>query len=74
MKHGDTLQHRELTIGGGHAGGQLGWTHFGLNSADAAQVRVLWPDGEAGPWLSVSANQFVNIERGANSARAWRPS
>ena len=21
---------RELTVGGGHAGGQLGWTHFGL--------------------------------------------
>ena len=41
---------RELTIGGGHASGELGWVHFGLGDADAAEVRVRWPDGEVGPW------------------------
>jgi len=30
---GKTIMRRELTIGGGHAGGQLGWTHFGLGAA-----------------------------------------
>jgi hypothetical protein len=70
---GDTTLRRELTIGGGHAGGQLGWTHFGLGGADAAQVRVLWPDGEVGPWLSVTANQFFVVERGANQPRRWLP-
>jgi hypothetical protein len=62
---------RELTVGGGHAGGQLGWTHFGLGVARAAQVRVQWPDGEVGPWLPVNANQFTVVERGANEARPW---
>ena len=52
VKVGDRIQRREVTIGGGHGGGQLGWTHVGLGSADEAQVRVQWPDGEIGPWLS----------------------
>ena len=41
---------REITVGGGHAGGQLGWVHFGLGDAEGAEVRVTWPDGEVGPW------------------------
>jgi enediyne biosynthesis protein E4 len=57
---------RELTIGGGHAGGQLGWTHFGLGAADSTQVRVLWPDGTAEPWRPVIADQFLTIQRGHN--------
>jgi hypothetical protein len=60
---GETTLRRELTIGGGHAGGQLGWTHFGLGAASAGQVRIQWPDGEVGPWEQLSANQFVNLER-----------
>ena len=55
---GSKLLRRELTIGGGHAGGQLGWMHFGVGPIWHAQVRVLWPDGEAGRWLPVTANQF----------------
>jgi hypothetical protein len=69
----DTSLRRELTIGGGHAGGQLGWTHFGLGASSAAQVRIKWPDGEVGPWLPVNANQFFDIDRGASQARAWPP-
>ena len=70
---GDTILRRELTIGGGHAGGQLGWTHFGLGAASAAQVRIQWPDGEVGPWQQVSANQFLDVGRGASQARPWLP-
>ena len=70
---GETTQRRELTIGGGHSGGQLGWTHVGLGAASSARARILWPDGEAGPWLQASANQFVTIERGATQAQPWVP-
>ncbi|HEY7565254.1 MAG TPA: CRTAC1 family protein [Acidimicrobiia bacterium] len=56
----------ESTIGGGHAGDQLGWIHVGLGSDTRAEVRVSWPDGTRGPWLEVEANQFVTIERGAD--------
>jgi hypothetical protein len=64
---------REVTVGGGHAGGQLGWIHFGLGNADTATIRVQWPDGELGPWQEVDANQFVVIERGADRTRSWAP-
>jgi hypothetical protein len=73
VKVGDTIQRRELTVGGGHVGGQLGWVHFGLGSAGDAQVRVTWPDGQVGPWLPVKANQFVNLDRAAGDARPWSP-
>ncbi|NDV01292.1 CRTAC1 family protein [Pseudoroseicyclus tamaricis] len=36
---------RQLTIGGGHAGGEAGPLHFGLGAAEAARVSVTWPDG-----------------------------
>jgi hypothetical protein len=69
---GRTIQ-REVTIGGGHVGGELGWIHFGLGSAATAEVRIHWPDGETGPWLPVTANQFEIIERGAARAQPWQP-
>ena len=56
---------REVTVGGGHASGELGWIHFGLGDVDAAEVRVRWPDGQTGPWLELRANRFATIERGA---------
>jgi hypothetical protein len=73
VKAGGQRMERELTIGGGHAGGQLGWTHFGLGTADSAEIRVQWPDGEKGPWMTVEANQFVTIERGEPEAVPWLP-
>ena len=63
----------ELTIGGGHGGGQLGWTHAGLGPARDAELRVQWPDGELGPWLPVAADQFVEVDRGLTTARTWTP-
>ena len=73
VRVGDRIQLREVTVGGGHAGGQLGWHHFGLGSGDQVEVRVTWPDGEVGPWLSVEANTFAVVERGGEAARPWLP-
>ncbi len=74
VRVGETILRRELSVGGGHLGGQLGWVHFGIGSANAAEVRVLWPDGEAGPWMEIDANRFADIERGATEPRLWQPS
>lgn len=73
LKTGDRTVVREVTVGGGHAGGQLGWIHFGLGPAQRAELRVTWPDGEAGPWQPVGSDQFVIIERGAAEAQPWQP-
>jgi hypothetical protein len=70
---GDATLRRELTVGGGHIGGTLGWAPFGVGPAREVEVRVTWPDGEAGPWLRVGANQFLEIDRGAAEARPWLP-
>jgi enediyne biosynthesis protein E4 len=71
VKAGDRSLQREVTVGGGHASGQLGWIHFGLGSAADAQVRVTWPDGTVGPWMPVAANGYVTIDRGASQAIPW---
>ena len=69
---GRTIQH-EVTIGGGHVSGELGWIHAGLGTATDARVRVTWPDGEVGPWLTIAADTFATIERGASEATPWTP-
>jgi hypothetical protein len=73
LRVGDRVQRRELTIGGGHAGGQLGWLHFGLGDAAGGDIRVTWPGGETGPWMHVTADRFVIVQRGATEARPWSP-
>jgi hypothetical protein len=73
VRIGDRTVEREVTIGGGHAGGQLGWIHVGLGDADAVELRVRWPDGAAGPWLDLEANGFATIERGATQPQPWAP-
>ena len=50
-----------------------GWIHFGLGGGSSAQVRVVWPDGETGPWMAVQADQFVAIDRGVSSPSPWSP-
>lgn len=57
----------EVTIGGGHAGGEIGPVHFGLGEAGAARVRVTWPDGEESAWHDVEANQIVLVDREADT-------
>ncbi|MGH8949342.1 MAG: FG-GAP-like repeat-containing protein [Acidimicrobiia bacterium] len=73
VKIGNRVVQREITVGGGHAGGQLGWAHFGVGDADSVEVRVQWPDGEKGRWLDVGTNQFMIIERGSDEAVVWDP-
>lgn len=72
VRSGDRTWRRELTIGGGHAGGQLGWVHVGLGSAATAEVRVRWPDGTEGPWQAVSVDTFVIVDRAGGPER-WMP-
>lgn len=67
-----TVMRREVTVGGGHAGGQLGWVHFGLGSDEEAEIRVIWPGGEEGEWQRVAADGFYVVERG-KQAIAWQP-
>ena len=73
VRIGDRVISREQTVGGGHAGGQLGWIHFGLGQASGADVRVVWPNGDTGPWQRVGANGFFTLTRGADGGRAWSP-
>jgi enediyne biosynthesis protein E4 len=73
VRIGETQLEREITIGGGHASGQLVPIHFGLGVAERADVRVTWPDGEVGPWLPVDADRVVRIERGATAAQPASP-
>src|SRR5438876_5128267 len=73
VRVGDRIIRRELTVGGGHAGGQLGWVHFGLGNAVGADVRVAWPGGETGQWIHVRANEFAVVTRGVTDARRWSP-
>ncbi|UOM34359.1 CRTAC1 family protein [Acuticoccus sp. I52.16.1] len=54
-----TLEPVEITVGGGHGGGRAGPVHFGIADADAAQIRVVWPDGTASPFVSVAAGRAV---------------
>jgi hypothetical protein len=67
----DRVLSREVTVGGGHAGGQRGWIHLGLGDAVEAEVRVTWPDGEVGPWMDLPIGGFGVIERGAGEVTTW---
>ena len=73
VRAGSQTMQREVTVGGGHGSGQLGWIHFGLGDADSAQVRVQWPGGEVGPWLDVEPGRFFTIEQ-EGGATVWDPS
>jgi hypothetical protein len=71
IRTGEQAQRREITVGGGHAGGQLGWIHFGIGNAERATVTVTWPDGEAGQAKEVDANTLVILDRETGSVREW---
>ncbi len=64
VRVGDNVTSSEVTIGGGHGGGQLGLIHFGVGPAPVAEVRVQWPDGETSPWHTVDTNRVVILHRG----------
>ncbi len=73
LKTGDKIAYREVTSGGGHAGGSLGWLHFGVGTSIQAEMRVTWPDGSKGDWETLKAGAFHLAERG-KSASIWTPS
>lgn len=64
---GSETIHDEVTIGGGHAGGELGPRHVGLGEAERARIRVVWPDGAVSSWHQVDAGQVVQIDRETDS-------
>ena len=71
VRTGERVQRREVTSGGGHVSGTLGWHHVGLGAATSAQVRVVWPDGTAGDWQEVAADGFYDLSR--EMAAPWLP-
>ena len=72
LRQADKVTSREITVGGGHASGQLGWRHFGLGSAKAAEIRVQWPDGAVSAWYPVEADHFFTIARD-EKPEIWLP-
>ncbi len=63
LRLGDRVLSREVTIGGGHAGGTAGPEHFGLGSATAAELRVRWPGAGWSAWQTVEAGRRIVVER-----------
>ena len=64
VKFGEKVLRREITSGGGHASGGLGWWHFGLGAQATTEVRVLWPDGAAGDWQALQSGGFYTLQKG----------
>ncbi|MEM8823745.1 MAG: CRTAC1 family protein [Pseudomonadota bacterium] len=62
VRTGAGVQLQELNLGGGHGGDAVAPLHFGIGSADTAEVRVTWPDGEVGESVPVVVGQ-VTIRR-----------
>ncbi|MGI9529209.1 MAG: CRTAC1 family protein [Acidimicrobiia bacterium] len=54
---------REVTIGGGHASGELGAHHFGIGPSSSAEVRVTWPDGSSTDWIPATAGEQLTVSR-----------
>ncbi|WP_108814785.1 CRTAC1 family protein [Loktanella sp. Alg231-35] len=55
-------QSQQLTVGGGHAGGKALPLHFGVGTANTAQIRVTWPDGTVTDQLA-DANTALIVAR-----------
>jgi enediyne biosynthesis protein E4 len=68
---GGRIVRQELTVGGGHASGHLGWMHFGLGAATTPRLRVQWPHGPWSAWQAVPADAFVVIDR-ERGVLAWK--
>ncbi|MEM8813143.1 MAG: CRTAC1 family protein [Pseudomonadota bacterium] len=64
---------RKVSVGGGHASGRLGFVHFGLGTAEQAELRIRWPDGAWSAPYRVFANNFISIGRDAQDVRYWYP-
>jgi hypothetical protein len=73
VRCGDDVMRREITVGGGHASGQSGWWHFGVEGYPEVDLRVIWPDGTTGEWQHVASDNFYVVDRD-KPARVWMPS
>jgi hypothetical protein len=62
---GGKIIRQELTIGGGHASGQLGWMHFGLGDAKDVKLRVQWPHSTWSNWQPIAADNFYTVDKEA---------
>ena len=72
VRYDGKVTRREVVAGGGHASGRAGWWHFGLGDGSEAELRVIWPDGDASEWQRASANGFYVVERN-KPMHAWLP-
>ncbi len=72
VRVGDTIHHREVTCGGGHASGTASWIHVGLGEAEGASVRITWPGGETGAWVDLPAGAFATLNRDGG-VDTWSP-
>jgi len=68
---GGRIIREELTIGGGHASGHLGWMHFGLGDARDVKLRVQWPYGGWSEWQALAADRFYRVDKEAGVS-AWK--
>lgn len=63
VRIGQQTHSREITIGGGHASGQLGHHHFGLGANEQVDIRMVWPGGAKSGWRTVDANTTHILRR-----------
>ncbi|WP_036221016.1 CRTAC1 family protein [Maritalea myrionectae] len=54
---------REITIGGGHAGGTLAPAHFGLGANEQVEIMVIWPGNVSSNWHTIDANKQYRVTR-----------
>lgn len=66
LRSANTRQRREITVGGGHAGGDAGFHHFGLGTDERATYRITWPDGTTEPWRAAASNAHLVVARTAD--------
>lgn len=58
---------REITVGGGHAGGTAAPEHFGLGQAETVRLRVIWPNGNTSKWHKINTLQNVSISQSGHT-------
>jgi enediyne biosynthesis protein E4 len=73
VRVGERTQRIEVTVGGGHISGRLGPVLVGIGGSTRADIRVTWPDGEVGPWVSVDAGRYLEVRRGEAGPAPWVP-
>lgn len=57
LSAGDRVRSREITVGGGHAGGKAEFHHVGLGSLSTIAFRMVAPDGTASAWQPIAPNR-----------------